>query len=191
MSDTKPRCHWVTSDPCYVAYHDKEWGVPIYNDRKLFEFLILEGMQAGLSWLTILKRRQSYRHAFDRFNPKKIIHYDAAKIADLMADPGIIRNRLKIQAIIHNAHAYLALQQELGSFSDYLWHFVDGKPLQNHWQRSTAVPSKTALSDALSKDLKQRGFSFVGSTICYALMQAVGMVNDHTTDCFRHKTLAT
>lgn len=183
----KKRCAWCTDDPLYIAYHDQEWGVPIYDDRKLFEFIILEGMQAGLSWLTILKKRESYRKAFANFNAKKIISFDENKIELLMQNSGIIRHRLKIESIITNAEAYLAVKKEWKNVSDYIWHFVDGVPIQNHWQRAASVPTKTTISDAMSKDLKKRGFKFVGSTICYAFMQAVGMVNDHTTDCFRYQ----
>ena len=190
MQTPLTRCQWLTDDPVYTKYHDKEWGEPVYNDRQLFEFLVLEGMQAGLSWITILKKRPNYRRLFDRLNPHKIIHYDDKKIADLLTDPGIIRNRLKVQAIIRNAHAYLALKAELGSFADYLWDFVDGEPIQNHWRTLKQVPSSTPISEHMSKSLKKRGFTFVGGTICYAFMQAVGMVNDHTTDCFRHAMLA-
>lgn len=182
---SKQRCSWVSNDPLYVDYHDYEWGVPIYNDQKLFEFLILEGMQAGLSWITILKKRQHYQKVFDNFDAKKIVIYDDKKILALLNDPGIIRNRLKINAVINNAQAFLELQEKVTSFSHYLWQFVDGKPQINHWQ-SGEVPATSLISDKLAKDLKQRGFKFVGSTICYAFMQAVGMVNDHTTDCFLH-----
>ena len=181
------RCAWVTQDPIYINYHDQEWGKPIYDDLLLFEFLILEGAQAGLSWLTILKRHDNYRACFDKFNVNKIIRYDEKKIAELLLNPGIIRNKLKVRSVIENARAYLAVKKEWGSFSAYIWHFVDGKPLQNHWKQSKQVPSKTAISDAMSKDLKKKGFKFVGSTICYAFMQAVGMVNDHTVDCFCYK----
>jgi DNA-3-methyladenine glycosylase I len=188
QNDSQTRCAWVSDDPVYIKYHDKEWGVPVYNDRLLFEFLILEGAQAGLSWITILKRRQNYRACFDQFNAKKIAEYDARKVKILLANEGIIRNRLKVQAAITNAQAYLSVKKEFGSFSDYIWQFVDGKPIQNRW-KSGQVPAKTEISDRLSKDLKKRGFKFVGSTICYAFMQAVGMVNDHTTECFRHQEL--
>lgn len=180
---TIKRCHWVTSDPDYILYHDDEWGVPVYDDRLLFEFLILEGMQAGLSWLTILKRRQNFSQCFDNFDVQKIIQYDENKIEALMKNPGIIRNALKIRSVITNAKAMIELQKTI-SFSDYLWQFVDGKPIINHWE--TNSPTHSVISDALSKDLKQRGFKFVGTTICYAFMQAIGMVNDHTIDCFKH-----
>lgn len=185
----KKRCGWCSVDPLYIDYHDKEWGVPIYDDRLLFEFLILEGMQAGLSWLTILKKRKAFRQAFDRFNAKKIAAYDQRKINSLLKNADIIRNKLKINAAVENAKAYLAVKKEWGSFSDYIWHFVDNKPIQNHWEALKQIPPKTAVSDAMSKDLKKRGFKFIGSTICYAFMQAVGMVNDHTKDCYRYNAL--
>jgi DNA-3-methyladenine glycosylase I len=186
MKNDNTRCAWVTDDPIYIDYHDQEWGKPIYDDRLLFEFLILEGAQAGLSWLTILKRRENYRHCFDQFNAEKIVNYDANKLQQLLANPGIIRNRLKIQSVITNAEAFLTVKQSFPHFSDYLWQFVDGKPIQNHWQTHKQVPANTIISDKMSKDLKKRGFKFVGTTICYAFMQAVGMVNDHTTNCFCH-----
>lgn len=186
MHDCKTRCAWVSDDPIYIDYHDKEWGKPIYDDRLLFEFLMLEGAQAGLSWLTILKRRENYRFCFDDFKAEKIANYDAHTYKKLLANPGIIRNRLKIQSVMTNAQAYLSIKQEFRNFSDYIWQFVDGKPIQNHWKSHKEVPANTALSDKMSKDLKKRGFKFVGTTICYAFMQAVGMVNDHLTDCFRH-----
>lgn len=182
------RCHWVNSDPIYIDYHDHEWGVPIYDEKKLFEFLILEGMQAGLSWITILKKRENYRDLFDNFDAKKIIHYSPEKIQELLLNPGIIRNRLKVASIISNAKAYLKMKEEGINFSDYLWQFVEGKPIENRWKRSE-IPASTPESDRMSKDLKKRGFKFVGSTICYAFMQAVGMVNDHAIDCFRHAEL--
>lgn len=181
------RCAWVTDDPIYIAYHDKEWGVPIYDDRLLFEFLILEGAQAGLSWLTILKRREYYRECFDHFDAEKIARYNEKKVKSLLGNANIIRNRLKVAASITNAKAYLQLKEERESFADYLWQFVDGKPLVNHWKSIKQVPASTPVSDKLAKDLKKRGFKFVGSTICYAFMQAVGMVNDHTMDYFRYK----
>jgi DNA-3-methyladenine glycosylase I len=186
----KQRCPWAGSDPAMVAYHDREWGVPIHDDRRLFEFLILEGAQAGLSWSTILKKRPAYRAAFDRFNPRKVARYGDDKIAALMADPGIVRNRLKIDAAIRNAQAFLKVQKEYGSFHHFVWSFVDGQPMQTHRNGSKDIPARTAESDAMSKDLAKRGFSFVGSTICYAFMQATGMVNDHILDCFRHAELA-
>lgn len=183
----KTRCAWAGSDPLYLAYHDEQWGVPVHDDALLFEMLILEGAQAGLSWLTILRRRENYRRAFDYFDARKIARYDDQKIAALLADPGIIRNRLKVASTVQNARAFLAVQREFGSFDAYLWKFVGGAPKQNHWSCREDVPAFTAESDALSRDLKKRGFNFVGSTICYAFMQAVGMVNDHVTDCFRHR----
>lgn len=185
-NDCKTRCAWVSDDPIYIDYHDSEWGKPIYDDRLLFEFLILEGAQAGLSWLTILKRRENYRLCFDHFKAEKIASYDASTYKKLLANPGIIRNRLKIQSVITNAQAYLTVKQEFPKFSDYIWQFVDGKPIQNEWKNHKEVPANTILSDKMSKDLKKRGFKFVGTTICYAFMQAVGMVNDHLTCCFRH-----
>lgn len=184
------RCGWVHHDPIEIAYHDREWGVPLHNDQTLFEFLILDGFQAGLSWLTILRKRENFRAAFDQFDPAVIARYNTAKQQALMANAGIIRNRLKIAATIHNAQAFLKLQETCGSFDAYLWDWVDGAPIQNSWAMLEAVPAHTELSDALSKDLKKRGFKFVGSVICYAFMQAIGMVNDHTIDCFRHAELA-
>lgn len=186
----KPRCAWVNDDPLYINYHDYEWGVPIHDDRLLFEFLILEGMQAGLSWLTILKRRHHYQRLFDNFDAKKIIKYKEKKLEQLLTNSDIIRNKLKIQSVVTNAHAFLEVKKEWGSFSNYIWDFVDGKPIKNHWDTIKSVPTTSNISDILSKDLKKRGFKFVGSTICYAFMQAVGMVNDHTVDCFRHKKIA-
>jgi len=179
------RCGWAKGE-LYEAYHDQEWGRPVHDDRVLFEFLILEGAQAGLSWLTILKKRDNYRRAFDDFEPKKVAAYSDRKIQQLLADPGIVRNRLKIQSAVRNAGSFLAVQQEFGSFDQYLWRFVDGKPILNRWESLRQIPPRTTLSDALSRDLLKRGFKFVGSTICYAFMQAVGVVNDHTTDCFRY-----
>ncbi len=178
------RCAWVNDDPLYIHYHDHEWGVPIHDDRLLFEFLILEGAQAGLNWFTVLKKRDNYRECFDHFNPEKIAKYNDKKVAALLNNPGIIRNRLKIASTITNAQAYLQVEKEWGSFSAYIWHFVDGKPIKNHWKSSKQLPATSDISDLMSKDLKKRGFKFVGSTICYAYMQAVGMVNDHTEDCF-------
>jgi DNA-3-methyladenine glycosylase I len=184
----KTRCAWCPADnPLYIAYHDKEWGVPVHDDRHLFEMLILEGAQAGLSWLTILKRRDGYRAAFDHFDAKKIARYDQKKATALMQDTGIIRNRLKIAATIANAQAFLAVQKEHGTFDRYIWSFVDGKPKRNHRKPGERLPAQTAEAEAMSKDLKKRGFRFVGPTICYAFMQAVGMVDDHTADCFRAK----
>jgi len=185
----KKRCEWVGEDPLSLSYHDKEWGVPEHDDLKLFEFLILEGAQAGLSWITVLRKRENYRKAFDNFNPGKVSEYDEKKLRELLSNEGIIRNRLKIEAAIQNAQAFLAVQEEFGSFDAYSWQFVDGKPKINAWKKMEEIPSKTPESDAMSKDLKKRGFKFVGPTICYAHMQAVGMVNDHTVDCFRYKEL--
>ena len=179
------RCRWARDEP-NQTYHDKEWGVPEHNDRRLFELLILEGAQAGLSWVTILKKRTAYRKAFDRFDPRKVARYDDAKIAALLADEGIVRNRLKIAAAVTNARAFLAVQKEFGSFDQYIWQFVGGAPVQNHRRATHPLPPRTAQSDAMSKDLVRRGFKFVGSTICYAFMQATGMVNDHDVECFRH-----
>ncbi|WP_348757331.1 DNA-3-methyladenine glycosylase I [Candidatus Methylocalor cossyra] len=179
------RCAWAERSPLERDYHDCEWGAPEHDDGKLFEFLILEGAQAGLSWSTILRKRDAYRAAFDGFDPERIARYDAHKRAALLADPGIVRNRLKIEAAIDNARAFLAIRDQFGSFDAYLWRFVDGRPRHNAWRHPHEVPVRTAESDALSKDLQRRGFRFVGSVICYALMQAVGMVNDHTVDCFR------
>jgi DNA-3-methyladenine glycosylase I len=183
------RCAWAGTDPLYVAYHDDEWGAPVHDDRTLFEFLILEGAQAGLSWSTILKKRENYRQAFDHFHARKIARYDALKIARLLSDPGIVRNRRKIEAAIQNARAFLAVQREFGSFDAYLWQFVGGRPKQNAWQTLDQIPAQTPESVAMSKDLVKRGFRFVGPTICYALMQAVGMVNDHVESCFRYREI--
>jgi DNA-3-methyladenine glycosylase I len=187
---TVTRCEWAGDDPLYVAYHDEEWGVPVYDDRLLFEFLILEGAQAGLSWITILRKRENYRATFDRFDPQKIAQYDEAKIAELLANPGIVRNRLKVRGAVRNARAFLQVQAEFGSFADYIWGFVNGRSRQNSWSSLAEIPAETAESRAMSKDLKKRGFTFVGPTICYAFMQAVGMVNDHTTNCFRYTPLS-
>jgi DNA-3-methyladenine glycosylase I len=182
------RCGWARlANPLYVAYHDEEWGVPSHDDRHLFEMLILEGAQAGLSWETILNKRAAYRKAYDRFDPRKVAAYDAGKRRALLADAGIVRNRLKIDASIGNARAFLEVQQEFGSFDRYVWSFVGGKPKRNAWKSLRDIPPRTPESDAMSKDLKKRGFRFVGSTICYAFMQAVGMVNDHTIACFRYR----
>ena len=185
----KRRCEWSGSDPLYLDYHDKEWGVPVHDDRRLFEMLILEGAQAGLSWITILKKREAYRQAFDDFDPKKISNYDEARILRLLKNAAIIRNRLKIRATVTNAKAFLHVVKAFGSFDQYIWQFVGHRPIQNGRARPQDIPSRTAESDALSKDLKKRGFTFVGSTICYAFMQAVGMVNDHVIDCFRHSEI--
>ncbi|WZL74573.1 DNA-3-methyladenine glycosylase I [Clostridiaceae bacterium 35-E11] len=180
------RCQWAGKDPLYVHYHDHEWGVPIHDDKKLFEFLILEGAQAGLSWITILKKRENYRKAFDDFHAEKIACYDDQKIEALLSNKGIIRNRRKVEAAIENAKAFLAVQEEFGSFDKYIWQFVEGVPKKNAWNTIKAVPAVTKESQKMSKDLKKRGFKFVGPTICYAFMQAVGMVNDHIIDCFRY-----
>ncbi len=185
----KTRCWWAGSDPQYVAYHDEEWGTPVHDERTLFEFLVLEGAQAGLSWRTILNKRANFRKAFDGFDPKKVARYDETKIQALLADPGIIRNRLKINAAVGNARAFLIVQEEFGSFDAYIWGFVGHRPIINRWKTGREVPASTALADAISKDLKKRGFKFVGPTIVYAFMQAVGMVNDHTMDCFRYQEL--
>ena len=182
---SRPRCGWAQTHPLNAEYHDAEWGVPQHEDRMLFEMLNLEGAQAGLSWLTVLKKRQSYREAFDNFEASKIVRYDQRKVAELLANEGIIRNRLKVNAVIANAHAYLEVVEQHKSFNDYLWQFTGGKPLVNHWKSMADVPAKTALSDTMSKTLAKRGFKFAGSTICYAFMQAVGIVDDHTSDCWR------
>ena len=179
------RCAWANSSTLYLDYHDSEWGVPVHDDRKLFEFLILEGAQAGLSWSTILNKRQGYLQAFDNFDALKIANYDDSKVQELLANPGIVRNRLKIQAAIQNARSFLKVQDQCGSFDAYIWQFVGGKPIQNSCRTLQEIPATTKESDAMSKELKKLGFTFVGSTICYAFMQAVGMVNDHTVDCFR------
>jgi DNA-3-methyladenine glycosylase I len=186
----KNRCEWSGSDPVYVAYHDDDWGVPVHDDRRLFEMLILEGAQAGLSWLTILKKRENYRKAFHDFDCEKIAKYRTRDIDRLLGNAGIVRNRLKIESTIKNAKGTLAIKKEFGSLDKYLWSFVDGVPIQNKRKSMNEIPTKTAKSDEMSKDLKKRGFNFVGSTICYAYMQSVGMVNDHTTDCFRYKEIA-
>ena len=184
--ENKKRCQWCGSDPLYVKYHDEEWGVPIFDDQKLFEFLVLEGAQAGLSWITILKRREGYRKAFANFEVEKVARFNRKKIESLLQDPGIIRNRLKVESAVKNAQAFIKVQEEFGSFSNYQWLFVDGEPIANNRKKMKDIPAKTEISDQLSHDLKQRGFSFVGSTIIYAHMQAVGMVNDHVTECFRY-----
>jgi DNA-3-methyladenine glycosylase I len=183
-----PRCPWAKT-PLGIKYHDREWAVPQHGDRVLFEFLILEGAQAGLSWSTILDKRRNYRRAFDNFDARKIAHYDARKIETLLADPGIVRNRLKIGATVQNARAFLVVRKEFGSFDAYIWRFVGGEPLRNRWKSLKEIPARTVESDAMSKDLLQRGFKFVGPTICYAFMQAVGMVNDHLTTCFRYSEI--
>lgn len=184
------RCAWSTNDSLYTAYHDQEWGVPLYEDPALFEFLLLEGAQAGLSWITILKKRDNYRTAFDQFNPVLIAAYDLQKVEELLQNPGIIRNRLKVQSAILNAQAFLKIKEEFGSFSTYIWSFVGGKTLINHWASQQEVPTHTSISDTMSRDLKKRGFKFVGSTICYSFMQATGMVMDHLTTCYRHEELS-
>jgi len=181
------RCSWCGTDPLYQAYHDHEWGVPVHNDQRLFEILILEGAQAGLNWLTILRKRDRYRQAFDGFNPERIASYDSKHIARLLADPGIVRNRRKIEAVIKNAQAFLTVQERQGGFDAFLWGYVDGRPLQNAWQSVTGIPAYTSEAERMSHDLKKLGFTFVGPTICYAFMQAVGMVNDHIIECFRHR----
>ena len=183
----RTRCSWAGSDPIYIAYHDTEWGVPVHDDRRLFEFLILEGVQAGLSWLTILKKRPNYTKTFDNFNPHKVAAYNTRKVEELISNAGIIRNRLKIEAAIQNARSFLAVQQEFGSFDKYIWQFVGGKTLKNSWQTTAEIPAQSEASAAMSSDLKKRGFKFVGPTICYAFMQATGLANDHTVDCFRYK----
>jgi len=184
------RCAWCGIDPLYVRYHDHEWGIPLHDDRRLFEMLILEGAQAGLNWLTILRKREGYRAAFDHFDPERIASYDATKIARLLTDPSIVRNRLKIQAAIRNAQGYLTIREQHGGFDAFLWRYVDGQPRQNAWPTLAEVPARSPDADAMSRDLKRLGFTFVGPTICYAFMQAVGMVNDHTTNCFRYQELA-
>jgi DNA-3-methyladenine glycosylase I len=184
------RCQWVGEDPLSVAYHDREWGLPVHDDRVQFEFLILEGAQAGLSWITILRKRESYRKAFAGFDPAAVARFGARDVRRLLGDAGIVRNRLKIEGAIRNAKAFLAVQQEFGSFDRFVWQFVGGRPKRNAWTRMGQVPPRSPESDALSKALKQRGFTFVGSTICYAHMQAVGMVNDHTVDCFRYRQVS-
>jgi DNA-3-methyladenine glycosylase I len=183
---TKTRCSWCGNDPLYVEYHDTEWGVPVYDDDKLFEFLILETFQAGLSWITVLRKRENFRKAFDNFDYKKIAKYSEKKYDELLQDAGIIRNKLKIKATISNAQNFMEIQKEFGSFSKYIWSFTNGKPIKNKFKKLSEAPATTELSDKLSKDLKKRGFKFVGSTVIYAHMQATGMVNDHMTDCFRY-----
>ncbi len=183
------RCEWAGNDPLYIEYHDKEWGVPVFDDERLFEFLVLETFQAGLSWITILRKRENFRKAFDRFDYKKIAGYGEEKITELLNDAGIIRNKLKVRATVTNAQAFLRVQQEFGSFSKYIWGFVNGKPVQNCFKTLDEIPANTELSDKISKDLKKRGFKFVGSTVVYAHMQATGMVNDHVISCFRYEEL--
>ena len=183
----KSRCSWSSTDPLYRKYHDTEWGVPLHNDRRLFEFLILDGAQAGLSWFTILKKRQNYRKAFDHFDPHKIAGYDIRKVSELLSNEGIVRNKLKINAAIQNAVSFLAVQKEFGSFDNYIWRFVGGETIKNKWYTLEEIPAQTPESAAMSADLKKRGFKFVGPTICYAFMQAAGLVNDHVVDCFRYE----
>ncbi len=183
------RCGWSISDPLMIDYHDNEWGVPVHDDRKHFEMIVLDGAQAGLSWQTVLRKRESYREAFDGFDPTKVAGYDERKIETLLNNPGIIRNRLKVNSAVVNAKAFLEVTEEFGSFDKYIWQFVGRRTIHNEWKSLKELPAKTSVSDAMSKDLKKRGFNFVGSTICYAYMQAAGMVNDHTTECFRYKEL--
>jgi DNA-3-methyladenine glycosylase I len=186
----KSRCEWPGSDDLYIEYHDNEWGVPLHDDRKIFEMLVLGGAQAGLNWLTILKKRNNYRMAFDNFDPTKVARYRNKKVQDLLANTGIIRNERKIRSAIQNARAFLEVQAEFGSFDTYIWQFVDGRPIHNSWKSLIDLPSQTRESEAMSKDLRRRGFSFIGPTICYAHMQATGMVNDHIVSCFRYKEIA-
>jgi DNA-3-methyladenine glycosylase I len=180
------RCQWVSSDPLYIKYHDEEWGNPIYEDQKLFEFLVLETFQAGLSWITVLRKRENFKEAFAQFDFEKVAQFDESKIQELLQNAGIIRNQLKIRAAVNNAIAFIEVRKEFGTFSKYIWQFTNGKPIINHWKSIKEVPASTPLSDAVSKDLKKRGFKFVGTTVIYAHMQATGMVNDHTVDCFKH-----
>jgi len=189
MTRKKIRCTWCASDPLYVAYHDEEWGVPVHDDRRLFEMLVLEGAQAGLSWLTILKKREGYRKAFDRFDVERVARYGKRRVERLLGDPDIVRNRRKIESAVRNAQGVLRVQEEFGSLDAFLWKYVEFEPRQNAWKALSEIPARTKESDAMSRDLKRRGFSFVGPTICYAFMQSVGMVNDHTRDCFRRKEL--
>ncbi len=189
-SDGLPRCAWCGGDPLYQAYHDEQWGVPVSGERELFEMLVLEGAQAGLSWLTILRKREGYRRAFEGFDPDKVARYDARRIGLLLADPGIVRNRLKVESAVRNAKGVLALRGSHGGLAAFLWGFVGGRPRQNRWDTLSGMPARTAESDAMSKALRTLGFGFVGPTVCYAFMQAVGMVNDHTTDCYRHRELS-
>jgi len=190
MKKTVNRCGWVSEDPLLIAYHDREWGVPLHNDRKLFELLILEGAQAGLAWVTVLRKRANFRKAFEGFDPAVIAHYSDKNIKRLLDDPGIIRNRLKIEAAIINAKKFIEVQTEFGSFHDYIWQFTGGKPIKHKFKSQAEIPSANEESDAMSRDLRKRGFKFVGSTICYAFMQAAGMVNDHSTDCFRYNAVS-
>ena len=186
MKKDVTRCVWAGEDELYQRYHDEEWGIPVHDDRKLFEMLMLEGAQAGLSWITILRKRENYRKAFDGFDIDKITGYDEKKLEELRQDAGIVRNRLKIQAVVTNAKAFKVIQEEYGSFDEFIWAYVDGEPIRNEWSDISQLPAQTKLSDTISKELKKRGFKFVGSTIIYAFMQAIGMINDHTTDCFLH-----
>jgi DNA-3-methyladenine glycosylase I len=190
MTTTKKRCEWCAGSEIERSYHDDEWGVPLHDDKKLFEFLILEGAQAGLSWTTILNKRDHYRKVFDLFDPEKVAKYSDKKIEKLLLDPGIVRNRLKVTSAVSNARFFLAVQEEFGSFDNYIWQFTDGEVIKNAWQSLSEIPANTADSDAMCKDLKKRGFRFVGTTICYAFMQATGMVNDHVVDCYRHTELS-
>jgi DNA-3-methyladenine glycosylase I len=189
MSKEVNRCDWCKSEDIYKKYHDKEWGVPLHSDRKLFEFLILEGVQAGLSWITVLKKRKTYREVFDQFDFNKVAKYKEARIQSLLQNPGIIRNQLKVRAAVKNAKAYIQVREEFGSFNKYIWQFTDGKTIQNSWKSLKEIPAQTEISELMSKDLKKRGFTFVGPTICYAFMQAIGMVNDHVVICYRYKEL--
>lgn len=189
MHDSIKRCGWSDKDSLYISYHDKEWGVPLHDDNKIFEFLVLEGMQAGLSWITVLRKRENFRKAFDNFDPVKVSSYNAAKIEKLLKNEGIIRNRLKVISAVNNAKAFLKVQKEFGSFNSYVWQFVNNKTIRNKWSDLKQLPAHTKESDAMSKDLLKRGFKFVGTTICYSHMQATGMVNDHLTYCFRYKQL--
>ena len=188
--DEQKRCEWSGQDPLYIAYHDEDWGVPVHDDRLLFEMLILEGAQAGLSWITILKRRAGYKAVFDNFDVQKVARYDEIKQKELLSDSRIIRNRLKVSSAIRNARAFITVQEEFGSFDRYLWQYVSSEPIQNKWQSLSELPAETPLSNTLSKDLKKRGFNFVGPTMCYAYMQSVGLVNDHVVGCFRHAEVA-
>ncbi|MFC1630762.1 DNA-3-methyladenine glycosylase I [Pseudomonadota bacterium] len=189
MTTEKPRCAWCTGSDIEIAYHDREWGVPLHDDQRLFEFLILEGAQAGLSWITILKKREHYRKVFDQFDPMLVAEYSEKKIAKLLTDAGIVRNRLKVSSAVSNASLFLEVQAKFGSFDHYIWQFTDGKVVNNSFKSHADIPANSVVSDAMSKDLKKRGFRFVGTTICYAYMQAIGMVNDHTTDCFRYQQI--
>ena len=186
----RPRCPWASGEPLAIAYHDTEWGVPVHDDRIFFEFLILEGAQAGLSWNTILRKRSRYREAFSDFDPKRVARYDRSKIESLLLDPGIVRNRSKVEGAVRNARAFLRISEEFGTFNAYIWRFVGGQPVQNRWKALQQVPASTQISERMSKELKQRDFTFVGPSICYAFMQAVGLVNDHLVSCFRHEELA-